>query len=440
MKNRNGNFYLRDQRNNSDRRISLHTKDPEKAKLAAHYFAVTLAEMKISNIDLNAIKSWTLETNDQGFKLSTDNTPEDRESAIIALETLTKNQALAAQHSNQTQIESPPLKKLVTKTLGEAVIEYKLFISTTKTVEKSQAMALSAVTGLVKVLGGNFNCAEICDDIIEDEWMERRKREVAETTVKRDLSFIRSFVAFLADRKRKYCPVPLTLSMTAKGEHYEYLEASDLNKIFSNLTLNADVEKPWQFWLVVLGLYTGARIGELASLKPEYFSEKNGIKVMHLAGTKTLASERDLPIHKDLIELGLIEFVTTRRDKKTLFDLRMSDQNGAGAQCSRWFSEYKQKLGLKEMQKFHSFRHTLVDHLIQVGAGFEPRCQYIGHDSGGGTHSKTYGRNGVNLKLLQSDVVDRINWEKYCGWSPDLPALKEHADKILAEAKRSAKS
>ena len=60
MKNRNGNYYLRDQRNGSDRRISLLTKDPEKAKLAAHHFAVTLAEMKISNLDLNAIKSWTL--------------------------------------------------------------------------------------------------------------------------------------------------------------------------------------------------------------------------------------------------------------------------------------------------------------------------------------------------------------------------------------------
>ncbi len=433
---RNGTYYLRITIDKKEHRKSLRTKDPEKARLASCHFAVTLAEMKYSKLDLDAIKTWTLETNGQGFKLSTDDTEADRASANLALETLLKNQA----STTQTQTAAEPTHQLVTKTLGEAVIEYKAHLATTKTAEKSKVMAMSVIMQLVKNLGGHFNCAEICDDLIEDRWLEPRKKEVAETTVKRDLSFIRGFGIWLSDRRRRrYCPAPLTLSMTAKGEHYEYLEAADLNKIFANLTANADIEKPWQFWLVALGLYTGARIGELASLKPEYFTEKQGIQVMHLAGTKTLASERDLPIHRDLIALGLLDFVATRRNKHTLFDLNHAAKNGSGAQASKWFTDYKRKIGLADMQKFHSFRPTLVDLLIQAGAGFEGRCQYIGHDSGGGVHAKTYGRRGQNLKLLQSDVVDRINWEKYCGWSPDLIELKAYADKLLlSKAKRSA--
>ena len=35
VKNRHGNFYLRDQRGGADRRISIHTKDPSIAALAA---------------------------------------------------------------------------------------------------------------------------------------------------------------------------------------------------------------------------------------------------------------------------------------------------------------------------------------------------------------------------------------------------------------------
>lgn len=48
MKNRNGSFNLRDQRNNSNRSISLRTKDPEKANLAAILFSAAQIEIKIS--------------------------------------------------------------------------------------------------------------------------------------------------------------------------------------------------------------------------------------------------------------------------------------------------------------------------------------------------------------------------------------------------------
>ena len=154
---------------------------------------------------------------------------------------------------------------------------------------------------------------------------------------------------------------------------------------------------------------------------------------MVLEGTKTKASNRTIPLHEDLIALGLLDFVETRRDSKKvyLFEIKTHNQNGAGATASKWYTTFKQTIGLDgERKVFHSFRPTLVDHLRQAGVDFEARCQYIGHDSGGGIHNKVYGRNELNLTIIKNKVVDKIDWLKYCGWKLDINLLKNKVDEL----------
>ena len=240
---------------------------------------------------------------------------------------------------------------------------------------------------------------------------------------------MRGFVNWACDKKRKYTPAPLTINFEATGESWSYLNSQDLQLIFNDL--HKHVEKPWQFWLPILGLYTGARIAELASIKTASILNKNGVDAIHLKGTKTDASDRVIPLHKDLIELGFLRLAEARRisNKEMLFDIHKSDQNGWGAAASKWYTAYKNKIGLTDKLKvFHSFRPTIVDHLKQAGAQFEARCQYVGHDSGGGVHSKIYARNEFNLKMIKVEVVDKIDWKAYCGWSPNLNQLKLKAD------------
>ena len=217
--------------------------------------------------------------------------------------------------------------------------------------------------------------------------------------------------------------------MAAKGENWDYYSASDLKLIFDSLPNHA--AEAWQFWIPLLALYTGARISEIASLKTDNFIEKNGIKAMRLEGTKTIASNRTIPITQDLIMLGLTDLVAYRRDSKKvyLFEIKNHNQNGAGATASKWFTKFKRTINLKgERKVFHSFRPTLVDHLKQAGVDFEARCQYVGHDSGGGVHNKIYGRNELNLQKIYDDVVMKIDWQHYCGWSPNIDQLKSKAD------------
>jgi len=197
------------------------------------------------------------------------------------------NVQAALVHTNANQQQVPSLNK---KCLRDAITEYQSVLAITKQAEKSKKMALSTLNDLSEKLGADFDMSFLDDEAVEDKWLTKRLNEVAATTAKRDLSFIRAFVNWAADKKRMYCPTPLNLSLNAKGEHWKYYVANDLKSLFSKLEIYAD--KPWRFWIPILGLCTGARISELASIKTSYFFEKSGFHVMHLAGTKTDASPR----------------------------------------------------------------------------------------------------------------------------------------------------
>lgn len=427
QKSSSGIYYLRVQRDGLDRKISLKTRDIHEATIAAAIAHATLSRM---TIDHQKIKSWTLKTDGENIEITTENNDADRASAKDAFVAFVQAKRTSLADSLQAKIKNEQPK--ATMPIVAALAEYNNYLATTKIAVKSQRMAMSTLSNLISLLGSQFDMAQINDDIIEEKWLKLRLTQVAETTTKRDLSFIRSFIEWAADKKRKYTPAPLTISIEAEGESWSYLNASDLKLVFDVLPQHA--ETPWQLWIPILALYSGARVAEITSIKTEYVYQKNGIHAVRLAGTKTDASDRDIPLHKDILQLGFLEYVTARRKAKHeyLFDVRHHNQNGAGATVSKWYTAYKNTIGLKDKLKvFHSFRPTIVDHLKQAGAGFEARCQYVGHDAGGGVHNKIYGRNELNLTVIKTEVVDKIDWQKYCGWQPNFGALKAKADEFI---------
>ena len=426
QKSNSGIFYLRTQKNGRDRKLSLRTRDINQAKLYVNVMHATIFSMKM-NPEL--IKTWTLETNGENIKIITEDNDADRASALEAVKILAQSRA-------QTQDSyASVIQKRVTKTLGEALLEYYQHLEKSELALKTQKMTQSTLSELVKRLGGSFNMSQINDELIEEKWLNVRLGKVSESTCKRELSFLRGFFDWANDKKRSYCQ-KITLSIQVKArntKNYDYFSSADLKLIFDNLPSLAKNE--WQIWIPIIGLYTGARIGEVASLKTDYFINKSGIHAMRLAGTKTNASDRTIPIHPHLVELGLIELVEQRRKqgKTQLFDIQSHSQNGPGATASKWFTNYKKTIGLTDKLKvFHSFRATLVDHLKQAGVEFEARCQYVGHDAGGGVHNKVYGRNELNLSIIKSEVVDKIDWQKYSDWEPDLITLKKSADRLIS--------
>lgn len=425
---RHGIYYLRTQRDGLDQRWSLRTRDPKIAVIAAHEFSARLLKMRI---DLTKqYSSFTLRADGDKIELETEDNDADRAAgtaAFLSALAIARQAATPAQLSN---IHLPVEKIIIT--LGTAIEKYKPQLSESNIALKSQKMALGVLSGLELMLGTDFDMCKLDNATIRDHWYKTRIKTIAKTTAKRDLSFIRAFVAWAADDERQYCQAVLTFSIEAKGENYEYFNKDDLKLIFDNLPLHA--RNSWQFWIVILGLYTGGRIAELAGLRTEYISEKSELNVMRLAGTKTDDSDRLIPIHPDLISLGFLSYVQHRRTYKQemLFDIKHNEQNGAGAQASKWFTTYKASIGLADRLKvFHSFRHTIVDLMNQASVGDKAGSQYTGHAGAGGVRNVVYGRNPLSLTVMQAEVVDKINWQKYCGWSPDFATLREKSAQFL---------
>ncbi len=434
VKSRHGIYYLRLQRKGVDKRVSLRTRDPSKAIWFAYKFGATMS----NGFDFANLRGWQVEKNDQDFILKTDGTERDNADGLKALALLL--QASISTHtpsvSNQPSIQGSGIKKTIS--LKRAIGEYRSFLEDKKNAPKSQRMALSTLDDLVKILGSNYDLSLITDRVIKDKWISHRLNidKVKGTTIKRDLSFIRQFIEWAIDSERNYCPSPLTLTFKADNNtHYDYFDSSDLKLIFDSLPNYAI--KPWQFWIPVIGLYTGARISEPAGMEVKHIFKKSNMDVMHLPGTKTDASPRDIPIHPDLVKMGLVEFANQRKQDghQMLFDVTFSEQNGFGAAPSKWFTDFKRNIGIIHKDKvFHSFRHTITDHLNQHGSDEKANHQYTGHKLSGGVKTINYGRKPLNLKVMKLETIDKIDWQNYCEWQPDLATLKETADKFLPSA------
>ncbi len=128
-------------------------------------------------------------------------------------------------------------------------------------------------------------------------------------------------------------------------------------------------------WLPLLGLYTGARINELAQLRIADISDR--IRITDEGPGQRLknsASRREVPIHLELKKRGFLEFVDARRraGQERLFDFALG-RDGYGQAASRWFNRYRVEHCFK--QDFHSLRHTVATRLRNAGVPGRPSCR-----------------------------------------------------------------
>nr|WP_169747344.1 tyrosine-type recombinase/integrase [Belnapia moabensis] len=128
-------------------------------------------------------------------------------------------------------------------------------------------------------------------------------------------------------------------------------------------------------WLVAIGAYTGARVEEIARLRPQDVVEVEGDwffiiqtqkaekdKGRPAWTTKSPAGRRAVAIHPTLLEAGILRMVEARRvaGAERLFELTASGPNGnLAAEYSREFSRHKTAIGTPGSMVFHSFRHNV---------------------------------------------------------------------------------
>jgi integrase len=153
------------------------------------------------------------------------------------------------------------------------------------------------------------------------------------------------------------------------------------------------------YWLPILGAFTGARVTELAQLLVGDI-RKDGdlwcISIMNeqaWQSVKNTASKRVIPMHPELVRLGLPEYSEELRQAghERLFPMApVSALNNAGGPFATWFSKLKIAAGWGPENTFHSFRHTIETMLKRKKVYPFDINAYTGHKQKGGDADTTY--------------------------------------------------
>lgn len=131
-------------------------------------------------------------------------------------------------------------------------------------------------------------------------------------------------------------------------------------------------ERPGAYWVPLLCLFHGLRMGEAAGLRVQDIAEDDGIPVIRVVGydgraLKTKDARGALPVHPELLRIGFLAFVAERREAgaELLFPDGAANTRGQmGADLGRRFIRHIKALSLTGTKLgMHSFRHNFEDRL-----------------------------------------------------------------------------
>ncbi len=173
----------------------------------------------------------------------------------------------------------------------------------------------------------------------------------------------------------------MILSKTDKAKSgYSIFENKEISAIFqSEIFQNEKLDDPDFYWTLMLGIFTGCRIGEITSLKSDqFYVSDEGINFIRIRESKTLAGVRDIPISKKLFDLGLADFI---KNKDQIFKYQTRLGKGSGNAVGKKFKRMLDELKITRPKLvFHSLRKFSNDLFMKEGVPFEPRCQFFGHE------------------------------------------------------------
>jgi integrase len=135
-------------------------------------------------------------------------------------------------------------------------------------------------------------------------------------------------------------------------------------------------------WLWLLGLFTGARLGEMGLLEREDIHEHKGIMTIRMPTEKQRRGgvrvdprnlARPVPVHQDLIRLGFLDYVRNMIEagEKMLFPkIKPAASGKLTDEESKRLNRYLAQIGIKTNERgvvFHSTRSTFVDAMRRGG-------------------------------------------------------------------------
>lgn len=260
-----------------------------------------------------------------------------------------KNRQYAALTVNQTIAEAtlrdPNYERFTAKTINDYLDTYRVFFK--------KAMAENAYTGRVNPF--------------------------------EDLKVANRGSAARSEKRRK-----------VDSKHQPF-SSQEVSAIFSTSVHEAfgseHVHENFKYWIPLLGLLTGSRMSQIASLYCEDIFQEGGIWVIDFnengpdKQAKNAASLRTVPMHPLFEKLGLPAFAkkVSEAGQKRLFpELSNFHRDTYAKRLEDWFNRrHLIDVGVRtdtstKAKTFHSFRATLLDLLKRAGIEESQRNQIIG--------------------------------------------------------------
>ncbi|GJH34206.1 site-specific integrase [Paraburkholderia hospita] len=258
------------------------------------------------------------------------------------------------------------------------------------------------------------------------------------------------------------------LKMPAKKSTggYEPFSDDDLRRLFESDDYRyGTFAKASQFWIPLIGLYTGARITEIAQLHLSDIREQDGVWLIDINDDdlrKQLKSEsatRTVPIHPVLVGVGLLRYhleVRAEGYDRLFPDLTRTNKakDSFGADPSEFFTGYRRKLGVTSKSEifdattakwigrgtkvFHSLRDTANSKLRHAGVTQERRERLVGHASRD-VNNRHYRPADMNQMFPLAGLLEDIQKLDYGLTHASYAATERHRRERLKGAQRQAR-
>lgn len=180
------------------------------------------------------------------------------------------------------------------------------------------------------------------------------------------------------------------------------------NELTTLLTSASKEPLYWKKWIIYLGIYTGARRGELVQLRKSdvKLDESSGRYYLLITDAhesqrlKSVNSKRKIPVHNALVDAGFIKYVESCNDR--IFEELTNVEVVTG-----WMPRHMNSLNiaptneLDHIRSFHSIRHTFITKsMSEPDVNINLLQQIVGHEISSFGITSNYTHKVTDIKNL----------------------------------------
>jgi integrase len=338
-----------------------------------------------------------------------ENTPGAIEGLREYLRAIKQATALKVQRDNGEVVETPPapsLKQIEAKKpryLRDVFDRWK----GKKKRSKDSVQAMERALKQFEQQTGNPPLGEITRDMGDAFGAWLQTQDLASKTAHDRITAVKTLIKY-AHQDLEWLPRHpwAGIDIEHQTENPRFPWTDDELKAFFSLPLFQRYELPdvghWQngkdaaYWIPIMGLYTGGRVGELAQLRVQDVTPTYAGPFLSItdeaegATVKTAAGVRSVPVHPELIRLGFLEYVEAMKKAGavSLWPSYKPLKGEPGTYFSGWVNPFHREATVNpDAPLFHELRHTVRTALHRARVDLHAVDLIIGHENG--TLSKT---------------------------------------------------